>query len=143
MTLLKIFYRSIMSECLASFFYVFIVCGAAAGAGVGASVSSVLLATGLASGLAMATLTQCFLHVSGMYKSKLSEKLLKCFRCWVLYKWRGKSGELLKITSVFVFKCGHKLKLDYLYFIWHLEKFLVCLISQFRNCFVPSFVNVA
>lgn len=62
--------RSIISECLASFLYVFIVCGAAAGAGVGASVSSVLLATALASGLAMATLTQCFLHISGKAKTK-------------------------------------------------------------------------
>ncbi|XP_054742147.1 neurogenic protein big brain [Anastrepha obliqua] len=61
------FWRSIISECLASFFYVFIVCGAAAGAGVGASVSSVLLATALASGLAMATLTQCFIHISGAH----------------------------------------------------------------------------
>ncbi|XP_037897381.1 neurogenic protein big brain isoform X2 [Glossina fuscipes] len=61
------FWRSVISECLASFFYVFIVCGAAAGAGVGASVSSVLLATALASGLAMGTLTQCFLHISGAH----------------------------------------------------------------------------
>ncbi|XP_018792524.1 PREDICTED: neurogenic protein big brain [Bactrocera latifrons] len=61
------FWRSIISECLASFFYVFIVCGAAAGAGVGASVSSVLLATALASGLAMAALTQCFIHISGAH----------------------------------------------------------------------------
>lgn len=63
-------FRSIISECLASFFYVFIVCGAAAGAGVGASVSSVLLATALASGLAMGTLTQCFLHISGKHNSR-------------------------------------------------------------------------
>jgi hypothetical protein len=50
---------------MASFLYVFIVCGAAAGAGIGASVSSVLLSTSLASGLAIAVLTHCFLHVSG------------------------------------------------------------------------------
>ncbi|XP_059616990.1 neurogenic protein big brain [Phlebotomus argentipes] len=61
------FWRSIISECIASFFYVFIVCGAAAGAGVGASVSSVLLATALASGFAVATLTQCFSHISGAH----------------------------------------------------------------------------
>lgn len=59
------FYRAIISECMASFLYVFIVCGAAAGAGIGASVSSVLLSTSLASGLAIAVLTHCFLHVSG------------------------------------------------------------------------------
>uniref|UniRef100_A0A336M7F0 CSON010643 protein n=1 Tax=Culicoides sonorensis TaxID=179676 RepID=A0A336M7F0_CULSO len=59
------FWRSIISECLSSFFYVFIVCGAAAGAGIGASISSVLLATALASGFAIAALTQCFYHVSG------------------------------------------------------------------------------
>lgn len=50
---------------MASFLYVFIVCGAAAGAGIGASVSSVLLTTSLASGLAIAVLTHCFIHVSG------------------------------------------------------------------------------
>uniref|UniRef100_A0A182Y8J1 Uncharacterized protein n=2 Tax=Anopheles stephensi TaxID=30069 RepID=A0A182Y8J1_ANOST len=60
-------WRSVTSECLASFFYVFVVCGAAAGAGVGASVSSLLLATSLASGLIVIVLTQCFLHVSGAH----------------------------------------------------------------------------
>uniref|UniRef100_A0A182NZ12 Aquaporin n=1 Tax=Anopheles dirus TaxID=7168 RepID=A0A182NZ12_9DIPT len=60
-------WRSVTSECLASFFYVFVVCGAAAGAGVGASVSSLLLATSLASGLIVVVLTQCFLHVSGAH----------------------------------------------------------------------------
>lgn len=59
------FWRSIISECMASFFYVFIVCGAAAGAGVGASLSSVLLATALSAGFAMTTLTHCFGHISG------------------------------------------------------------------------------
>lgn len=59
------FFRSIIAECLASFLYVFIVCGAAAGAGVGASVSSVLLATALSSGFVVTTLTQCFSHISG------------------------------------------------------------------------------
>lgn len=57
--------RSIFAELMASFLYVFIVCGAAAGAGVGATVSSVLLATALASGFVVTTLTQCFSHVSG------------------------------------------------------------------------------
>lgn len=56
---------------MASFLYVFIVCGAAAGAGIGASVSSVLLTTSLASGLAIAVLTHCFLHVSGKKFSNL------------------------------------------------------------------------
>uniref|UniRef100_A0A1Y9IVN1 Uncharacterized protein n=1 Tax=Anopheles minimus TaxID=112268 RepID=A0A1Y9IVN1_9DIPT len=60
-------WRSITCESLASFFYVFIVCGAAAGAGVGASVSSVLLATALSSGFSMIALTQCFLHISGAH----------------------------------------------------------------------------
>jgi hypothetical protein len=65
------FWRSIISECLAAFFYVFIVCGAASGAGGAPSTllstpsSSVTLATALATGFAVATLTQCFGHVSG------------------------------------------------------------------------------
>jgi hypothetical protein len=65
------FWRSIISECLAAFFYVFIVCGASSGAGGAPSTllstpsSSVTLATALATGFAVATLTQCFGHVSG------------------------------------------------------------------------------
>lgn len=64
------FWRSVISECLASFVYVFIVCGAsAAGAGVGPKTSSpvpsVLLSTALAAGFAMISLTQCFAHISG------------------------------------------------------------------------------
>ena len=65
------FWRSIIAECLAAFFYVFIVCGAASGAGgapstsVSTPTSSVTLATALATGFAVATLTQCFGHVSG------------------------------------------------------------------------------
>jgi hypothetical protein len=65
------FWRSIISECLAAFFYVFIVCGAASGAGGAPSsllstpTPSVTLATALATGFAIATLTQCFGHVSG------------------------------------------------------------------------------
>lgn len=53
---------------MASFLYVFIVCGAAAGAGIGASVSSVILTTSLASGLSIAVLTHCFIHISGRHK---------------------------------------------------------------------------
>ena len=65
------FWRSIISECLAAFFYVFIVCGAASGANGAATnlnslpTPSVTLATALSSGFAIATLTQCFGHVSG------------------------------------------------------------------------------
>lgn len=51
------FWRSVTSELLATFIYVFIVCGAAVGAGVG---FSVILATSLSSGFTMCTLTQCF-----------------------------------------------------------------------------------
>lgn len=69
--------RSIIAECLASFLYVFIVCGAAAGAGVG--VSSVLLASALASGFAITTLTQCFSHISG--KNIFNIHLCTCPKC--------------------------------------------------------------
>nr|CAD7571963.1 unnamed protein product [Timema californicum] len=55
-----------------TFFYVFIVCGASTGEGgfavTSASMSSSgLMATALASGFAMATLTQCFGHISGAH----------------------------------------------------------------------------
>lgn len=59
------FWRSVICECIASFCYVFIVCGAAAGAGAGATTASILFATALAAGLSMTTLTQCFGHISG------------------------------------------------------------------------------
>ncbi|XP_026476250.1 neurogenic protein big brain-like, partial [Ctenocephalides felis] len=58
------FWRAIFAECVGSFFYVFIVCGAAAGAGLGASTSAVLLASALASGLAMGMLTHSLSHIS-------------------------------------------------------------------------------
>ncbi|XP_017782179.1 PREDICTED: neurogenic protein big brain [Nicrophorus vespilloides] len=61
------FWRSVTCECLASFIYVLIVCGAAAGSGAGASLSSVLLATALSAGFCMTTLTQCFGHISGAH----------------------------------------------------------------------------
>lgn len=61
------FWKSVICECLASFIYVFIVCGAAAGAGAGASLSSVMLATALSAGFTMATLNQCFGHISGKF----------------------------------------------------------------------------
>lgn len=59
------FWRSVISECLASFVYIFIVCGAAAGSGVGTPYASLLLATSLAAGFAMTALVQCFGHISG------------------------------------------------------------------------------
>ncbi|KAB0800545.1 hypothetical protein PPYR_06285 [Photinus pyralis] len=61
------FWRCVICECIASFCYVFIVCGATASAGVGASEASVLFATALAAGLSMCTLTQCFAHISGAH----------------------------------------------------------------------------
>lgn len=59
-------WKAVVAECAASFLYVFIVCGAAGGAGIGASASAVLLSTALASGCAIATLTLCFAHISGI-----------------------------------------------------------------------------
>lgn len=58
-------WKSVLVECIASFIYVFVVCGAAAGTGHGSALSSILLATSLASGFTMTSLTQCFAHISG------------------------------------------------------------------------------
>lgn len=58
------FWRAVISECLASFIYVFLVCGAAADAGT--TISSGVIATALAAGFAATTLTHCFGHISGM-----------------------------------------------------------------------------
>lgn len=65
------FWRSVISECLGSFVYIFIVCGAAAGSGVGTPYASLLLATSLAAGFAMTALVQCFGHISGKFYIKL------------------------------------------------------------------------
>lgn len=62
------FWKSVICECIASFIYIFVVCGAAAGTGLGSAISSLLLATALASGFAMTTLTQCFGHISGKFR---------------------------------------------------------------------------
>lgn len=69
------FWRSIISECLSSFFYVFIVCGAVNEARL---TSSVAVATALATGFAIMTLTQCFGHISGMY-GKICGSICKRF----------------------------------------------------------------
>ncbi|CAB0004216.1 unnamed protein product, partial [Nesidiocoris tenuis] len=57
-------WRSIISECLASFFYVFTVCGAAAGVASGGSTAQTVLASAFASGFSIAALTQSFGHIS-------------------------------------------------------------------------------
>nr|AMZ04828.1 big brain [Cimex lectularius] len=61
------FWRSIISECLASFFYVFTVCGAAAGVASGGSTAQTILAAAFASGFSIAALTQSFGHISGAH----------------------------------------------------------------------------
>lgn len=59
------FWRSIISECLASFFYVFMVCGASAAVAPAGSQGLLVIASALASGFSIAALTQSFGHVSG------------------------------------------------------------------------------
>lgn len=63
------FWRSIISECLASFFFVFIVSGACLHAlhkGMESNNGNdVVLATALASGFSMMILSQCFGKISG------------------------------------------------------------------------------
>lgn len=61
------FWRSIISECLASFFFVFIVSGASCnyfGKGI-EKISDLTLSTALATGLSMALLHHCFEKISG------------------------------------------------------------------------------
>ncbi|XP_046687377.1 neurogenic protein big brain-like, partial [Homalodisca vitripennis] len=58
------FWRSIISECLASFFYVFVVCGASVAVAPSGSPGLLVIANALASGFAIAALTQSFGHVS-------------------------------------------------------------------------------
>lgn len=62
------FWRSIISECLASFFYVFVVCGASAAVAPTGSQGLVVIANALAAGFSIAALTQAFGHVSGKFR---------------------------------------------------------------------------
>lgn len=64
------FWRSIISECLASFFFIFIVSGAYFNAlkkGMDSAWNDTVVPTALASGLAMTILNQCFGKISGEY----------------------------------------------------------------------------
>lgn len=60
------FWRSIISECLASFFFVFIVSGAGLLKNYD---STVVVTTALAAGFSMAMLNFCFGHISGEFDS--------------------------------------------------------------------------
>lgn len=59
------FWKSVISECMATFFYVFIVCGAAAGAATNGTAAQTIFAAAAASGFSMSALVQCFAHASG------------------------------------------------------------------------------
>ncbi|KAF7273693.1 MIP channel family protein big brain [Rhynchophorus ferrugineus] len=62
------FWKSVISECLASFIYVFLVCGANAASRMGStSAANIFMITAVASGFSMMFLTQFFGHVSGAH----------------------------------------------------------------------------
>jgi glycerol uptake facilitator-like aquaporin len=69
------FWRAVIGECLAAFFYVFIVCAAHLSwpgsplVSPSAAPSSSFVMIALASGLSMATIAQCFGHISGAHVS--------------------------------------------------------------------------
>lgn len=68
------FWRSIISECLATFFFVFIVSGAGLNylnKGTEGVPNDMVLATALATGFSMAILNQCFGKISGPFLSHL------------------------------------------------------------------------
>ncbi|XP_049797422.1 neurogenic protein big brain-like [Schistocerca nitens] len=95
------FWRSIISECLASFFYVFIVCGGAAAAvsGPAAGGSPLLLTTAIATGLAVATLTHCFGHISAYNYFKLNKSIENLLGCEILEGGiQSELGGFLKVS---------------------------------------------
>lgn len=61
------FWRSIISECLATFLYVFVVCGAVAGSYDSSCTVTSTMSAALATGFVTATIVQCFGHVSGAH----------------------------------------------------------------------------
>ncbi|XP_065199544.1 neurogenic protein big brain-like [Planococcus citri] len=60
-------WRSVISECLASFLYVFIVCGAASTAAQAGSLPLTVFITAAASGFTVCVLTYCFQNLSGAH----------------------------------------------------------------------------
>ena len=58
-------WRSIISECLAAFLYVFIVCGAASTSATAGSFPQTSFVTAAASGFSICVLTYCFQNLSG------------------------------------------------------------------------------
>lgn len=109
------FWRSVICECLASFIYVFVVCGAAAGSGTSPSFASILITTSLAAGFSMTTLTQCFGHISGerkIYFGLSESKLyLNCVGAHVnpavtIAKGLTKGVSVLRTVLFIVAQCG-------------------------------------
>ncbi|EFA11295.1 neurogenic protein big brain [Tribolium castaneum] len=92
------FWRSVISECIASFVYVFVVCGAKAGAFDGGSATTSLgvLSTALAAGFAMISLTQCFGHISGAHINPAVSLAMGI----------TKNISLLRTTMFIVAQCG-------------------------------------
>lgn len=75
------FWRAIIAECLASFFYVFLVCAAQLswpGSPLAHQPSWLLVA--FAAGMAMATLGQCFGHISGAHVNPALTLAMLCTR---------------------------------------------------------------
>lgn len=60
-------WRSIISECLASFLYVFIVCGAISTSATAGSFPQTSFVTAAASGFTICVLTYCFQNLSGNF----------------------------------------------------------------------------
>lgn len=58
-------WRCVISECLASFLYVFIVCGAASTSASAGSFPHTVFVTAAASGFTVCVLTYCFQNLSG------------------------------------------------------------------------------
>lgn len=58
-------WRSVISECLAAFLYVFIVCGAASTSASAGSFPHTVFVTAAASGFTVCVLTYCFQNLSG------------------------------------------------------------------------------
>ena len=84
------FWRSIVAECLATFFLIFIICGAAI---PWAGHTPPPFAIALAAGFAIASLTLCFSHVSGLLILSIT------FKIFVKLSLSGMMGEIFYCSS--------------------------------------------
>ncbi len=95
-------WRSVISECLATFLYIFIVCGATSTSASAGSFPQTTNVTAAASGFTICVLTYCFQNLSGEFKSNETRVSLipQMDPRVVLQSWNFSLEKISKIRGV-------------------------------------------